>query len=152
MICDVCSSLPLTNPADRWCVQHYSTFAELTKSAQNGCEICALLRTVLLDYYAQGLCGSVEEAESYHRQLDQNLERKINECFDSEENAPTCHRSDYSAFFVEAVLEKESEPRHQGLRGLLYLRLSDESLDPMNGIYPFIQVSSPPGMHIPYSG
>lgn len=150
MVCSKCSTLPFTNSGRRWRVQHHSTFAELGKSIQNGCQVCALFRTVLLEYYAHGLSRSVEEAEKYHRQLDQCPEGSGHEHFDSEESARKGQGLRRFAFFVEAVLSEAtsySDSSFQGLRGLLYLRVIPEIPDPVDEIYPFIEVSSLPGTY-----
>jgi hypothetical protein len=152
MVCSRCSALPITNPKRRWKVQHYSTFAELDKSVRNGCQVCALLRTVLLEYYAHGLSSSVEEAECYHRQLDQHPESRDNEHSDSEESVRRSQDSRRFPFFVKDVsyeTASDSEQQFEGLRGLLYLRVGAEAFDPVDHIYPFIQVSSLPGKYIP---
>ena len=115
-----------------------------------GCEVCALLKTALLDYYAQGLSYPIEEAAHYHRQLDQHPEGRGSE--ESKESAPKGQDSRSSTFLVEAFLSEDSEPRFQGLRGLLYLRVGAETgaetLDPIDDIFPFLQVSSFPGKSI----
>lgn len=82
MICCRCLALPVQDPSFNGSVQHYSTFTELDESVQNGCQICALFRRVLLEYYAHGLSSSVEEAEHYQRQLDQEPERRDGENLD----------------------------------------------------------------------
>jgi len=145
----MCSALPMTMSNRRSRVRHHSTFAELEISVQNGCQVCALLRIVILEYYAYGRTCSVEEAGLYHRQLDQHPES--------------------SPFFVEAVLQETisgSEPQPNGIRGLLYLRIDVDALDaislespdpttgatttsyPVDGICPFVQVSSLPGTYV----
>jgi hypothetical protein len=76
MTCGRCSALLVQDPSFSGSIPHYSTFTELDKSVQNGCRICALFTRMLLEYYAHGLSSSVEEAEHYQRQLDQEPERR----------------------------------------------------------------------------
>jgi len=150
MVCRACSALPLAISTHRQNVQHHPTYEELNKSAQSGCQICALLRTILLEYYAHGLSRSVEEAEHYHQQLDQqHMSSDNDEHSDSEESTRRGQHT-RSVFFLEAVLStsSNSEPQLQGVRGLLYLRVDAGSPDPIDEIYPFVEVSSLPGTYI----
>lgn len=140
MICSKCTALPLTSGNPRWSIQHHTTFAALDTSARIGCQVCTLLKAALLDYYAKGLSLSMEEATRYHRQLDQHPEGR---------GAPKTQDSETAAFFVEAIDSEDSEPQFQGLRGVTYLRIGAESRDPIDDIFPFVQVSSLPGWSIP---
>ena len=150
MICSRCSALPVQDPSFNDSVQHYSTFTELDESVQNGCQICALFRSVLLEYYAHGLSSSVEEAEHYQRQLDQEPERRDGENLDPQEKQPDQDPGP-TAFFTEFYnLEIDSNfaPHSRGLQGILYLRKRPgEDSVPVNDIYPFVEVSSLPSRH-----
>jgi len=153
MICSRCSAIPVQNPSCSWSVQHYSTFTELDKSVQNGCQVCALFKRVLLEYYAHGLSYSVEEAEHYQRQLDQESKRRDGEYFDPEEKEQRDLDAERTVFFTEAVhleLASSFAPHSQGLQGLLYLRKRrGEDSIPVNDIYPFVEVLSLPSIRIP---
>ena len=94
-----------------------------------------LFKTVLLEYYTHGLSYSTEEAERYHRQLDQ----------DSDKNGPVdskdCSQRDRDlrrgGFSVESVLSKtagDSNSQGEGLRGLLYLRPHRRCISSRQGI------------------
>jgi hypothetical protein len=153
MICNRCSAIPIQDPSHTWSVQHYSTFTELHNSVQNGCNICALFRRVLLEYYAHGLSSSIEEAEHHQRQLDQESMRGDGEYLNLEERDQREQDTRPTAFFIKAigvVLDSSFAPCSYGLRGLLYLReCPGEDSTPVNGIWPFVEVSSLPSMHIP---
>ena len=153
MFCSRCSALLVQDLSCSWSVQHHSTFTELDTSAQNGCQTCVSFKRVLLEYYAHGLTCSVEEAEHQQRQLDQEPKRRDGEYLDLDEKYQRDHDAGRTAFFIEAVpldIASNFAPCSQGLQGLVYLRRgAGENSIPVNGIYPFVEVSSLPGMHIP---
>jgi len=124
----------------------------MDKSVQNGCQICALFKGVLLQYYAHGLTYSVVEAENYQRQLDQEPERRDSEYLDPEEEDQRDQDAGRTAFYVEAVhsdIDSNFAPYSRGLQGLLYLRkCPGEDSSPVNDIWPFLEVLSLPSMHI----
>jgi hypothetical protein len=108
---------------------------------------------VVLEYYAHGLYSSIEEAEHYQRQVDQESMRGDGEYLNLEERDQQDQDTRPTGFFIEAIgvaIDSSFAPCSYGLRGLLYLReyLGEDST-PVNGIYPFVEVSSLPSMHIP---
>ena len=147
MICSRCSALPFHQQdwdSDRG-VRHHPTFAELDELVQNGCKVCTLFRTVLFEYYARGLFSSIEEAANYHRQLDESRETETNERTDPDESA----LQGECGFWVKAVVSdtvSDSTPKSHGIRGFLYLRYHEGELDPIDRIYPFVEVTSLPGV------
>jgi len=150
MICSKCLALPVQDPSFNSSVQHYSTFTELDESVQNGCQICALFRRVLLEYYAHGLSSSVEEAEHYQRQLDQETERRDGENLDPQEKQPDLDPRPTAFFtkFYHLEIDGNFALHSRGLQGILYLRKHPgEDSDPVNYIYPFVKVSSLPSRH-----
>jgi len=151
MICRSCLALPVQDPSFDGSVQHYSTFTELNESVQNGCQVCALFRIALLEYYAHGLSSSVEEAEHYQRQLDQEPERRDGENLDPQEDQPDQDPRPTAFFtkFYRLEIDSNFAPHSRGLQGILYLRKRPgEGSVPANEIYPFVEVSSLPGRHI----
>lgn len=142
MICCKCCALPFQDGSSNWSLQHYSTFAALANSAQNGCHTCALFKKVLLEYYAHGSSCSVEEAELYQKQLDQKSKGKLLGLHDQD-----CDDQDAvcTVFYVKTLssdIVTPSVPSPHGLHGLLYLRKNPSNPDPVDGIYPFVEVSS----------
>jgi hypothetical protein len=137
MLCLKCQSLgplllSLTNDA-----KHHSTFAELQLAVQEGCRICALFRTALLQEYASDFRCSLLEAEKYYRRLDQR-------------DAPEIVNSHGCAFYICPEIEDMDArfaPIEHGLRGILYLRkkFAGEERWQTSGGYPFIGLSSNSG-------
>jgi hypothetical protein len=166
MICEKCSRIPFQDPGRCWMFQHHSTYAELDKSARNGCEICVLFRRVLLEYYADHLSSSVEEAENFHRQLDQDAEEEEGRAdktpcsgreFSSntqEEQQQDQEAGRYTFFveFVDAEIDDEHIPLDKGLQRLTFIRRQhEEGAIPLGDVYPFVQISSLQGNHVHFS-
>jgi hypothetical protein len=75
MLCEKCATLPIHGPGHNWTVPHYSTYIELDESSKSGCNVCTLFKTVTLDYYADSLSCTIDEADRHHRSLDRLLPR-----------------------------------------------------------------------------
>lgn len=150
MTCIKCSALPVQDPSFDGSIQHYSTFAELSDSVQNGCQICELFMKALLEYSAHQLSSSIQEAEIYQRQLDQELESNIDDNHDLQGEQGDRDRES-TAFFTEfrhLPIDSNFATHSGGLHGILYVRkycnYSEEEDDVVDALYPFVEVSSSP--------
>jgi hypothetical protein len=169
MICETCRVLPIQDSSFNWMVPHYTSFVELDESSKNGCSLCTLFKTVVLEYYAKSLACSVEEAESYHRSLDKfNLAAR---CKDDEsssfgddrggqENAKgtedeedvdekECKQFGSSFLVIAGWIELDSRfvALEQGLHSLNYIRQANNHDEVMaiRDVYPALHISCPDG-------
>jgi len=153
--CSYCERLPFTEL--EWESQHYSTFTQLDGSAKNGCEICGIFRTVVLEYYARHRSCSIEEAEAYHRQLDREDAEIRSQAgnshssrdVDLSDDGQSDQSSEATSFFAESVsLDTDAEfaPLSTGVYRIIYTRRVESSIDtmaiPVDDLYPFVDVSS----------
>ncbi|KAF4948633.1 hypothetical protein FGADI_9537 [Fusarium gaditjirri] len=150
-ICDKCSALPFYDPGWSDRAQHYGSFGELDLSAKNGCQLCAMLRTAVIEFHAWQLSCSVIEAEQYQQQLDKEPTTHGDDgnpdYHNSTERVPRGRIFDDSGFYVEPVRRCRSDcsPQVEGLHRIMYLRFHHHEEDPIDDVYPFIEVSSRPG-------
>ncbi|KAF4436028.1 HET-domain-containing protein [Fusarium austroafricanum] len=148
--CDKCSALPFYDPGWSDRAQHYRSFWELDLSAKNGCQLCALLRTAVLEFNAWHLSCSIIEAEQYQQQLDKEPTTHggdgNSDYHNSTEEVSRGRIFDDSGFFVEPVRRCRSDcsPQVEGLHRIMYLRFHHDEEDPIDEVYPFIEVSSRP--------
>jgi hypothetical protein len=152
--CDKCSVLPFYDPDWSDSAQHYHSFWELDLSAKNGCQLCTLLRTAVLEFNARHLSCSIIEAEQYQWQLDKRSptygEDGNSDSYISTEEDLRGHMFDNSGFFVEPIRTCRSDcsPQVEGLHRIMYLRFHHEENNPIDEVYPFIEVSSRPGAYL----
>lgn len=144
MICKKCSQIPFCNPAWRDQSEHHLTFEALDGSAKSGCQVCALFRKVLLEYYADHNSCSIEEAELGQRRLD------CDASFEDEAVAGLSSTEITSAgcpFVVVPVSQPiiRATPQSEGVHRVLYIRTRGRHFHPIDEVFPFLEISSGQG-------
>jgi hypothetical protein len=134
--CKYCLRLAIPDPdVDRTGFWHHSSFSDLAKSADSGCKLCALFRTVVLEYTAQRFSTSLDGAIRHHEELDLADRSKL---------------QGRSAFIVNLVLydiaaERGNQRRRKGILGLVLERQAMNTSRNVNDTYPFVDVLSETG-------
>lgn len=131
-------------------MEHCSNYAELARSANAGCELCALFRIVLLEYYAHSLCKTTAEAESYHRARDEAEIRAKDPAADANSNNISDSTDDIieaepTSFVVRPVnydIILQTGRESLGLQGILYVRRHSKYQLPLKDVWPFLSISS----------
>ena len=144
MLCSTCSAIPLTVPSqDKWRVKHHQTFAQLDASAQAECRLCAVFKSVALQYTAHELSCSIDEAERQHRLWDAPSDLQVGVTSPEED-------SFRRGFTVESLLwsvASDSGPDHNGVQALSYKRWVTDPTHPHFGLLGgYVHVSSLPRM------
>ena len=146
MPCTQCSSLPFHNPDWQDPILHQASFADLCESAIRGCQVCALLRTALLEYCARVRSCSVDEADRYQRHLDQlavNDYQSSGWGDTSSDDSVTSESTGYALFIRR--LSKRLSHQQEGVVGLGYWRRAQRTSTFPDEVDCYIDVSSAPG-------
>ena len=135
-LCLYCKKIELQNPSEEWVIKHHTSYSDLANSAGEGCKLCRLFKTLMLEQYSIALACSLDEAEGFHLQVDNE---------DRSEGAERRH------FFVEPhheELDTTSAPFEEGLKSLLFLRRTEEDTDPLKEVCPQVSVCVSSGSYV----
>jgi hypothetical protein len=136
MLCFLCRKVQIKSTVSEWSLQHHLTFGDLTEAADGGCELCRLFRATILHYYAEKHGVSLDAAEDFHLELDDD---GVGEA-----------EADRQVFYVQLKtidIDERFGPCATGAYGLIYVRHPPgDDYMPVGDVYPFVEFSVEPGM------
>jgi hypothetical protein len=136
MLCFLCRKIQVKSTESSWTLQHHLSFADLTESAESGCELCNLFRETLIYYYSETLGIPTKAAENLHRELDSDNVGKI--------------ETDRQLFYVELQntdADESYSPSENGASGLRFLRVAEMGGgSPVGEVYPSVHLSASSGI------
>ncbi|KAK4182103.1 heterokaryon incompatibility protein-domain-containing protein [Podospora australis] len=145
MICNVCLTITLLLAdegddgnwhEDHW-IYHHNSFADLDKSAHDGCEMCKLFKLVLLEKHAHELACSIEEAVEAQRLID------VEENYRYEENGEMVRDPRSFAVKFDCFKLASDAPYHDSAQRLFFFRKGEDALDIHHA---FVNLSAPSGV------
>lgn len=135
MLCSLCSKFCNRVRQGHRESRHHSSYNALKSSATEGCELCDLFRTVVLDYYANEASWPIEKVERYHLSID-NMDIKTKES----------RKSSFFATICSVAVDRRFVPLDEGIRGILFTRQTGINGIALREVFPFVEVCSSSGI------